>query len=533
MKLEDLLNRDKSCGLRVINRRADLSRDILSIESSETPDVSRYIMENSFLITTAMIYKDNQKALCHLIRELNDKNCAGLGIKLGRFIDSLADEVVDLADELGFPLILIPLHKTLGDIYHKLLWLLWNKESDDLLEATNIKRKWYDMVANGAGLERMMQTASKFLQKQLLLMDSFGRTIVKNAVAKGLRQHIKEYIVQNQENLHRYKTKWEMSALEVPLLIYPIRTLSGSGHYLIVLNNEGGQISDYIMEEFVFLLRMLIYTGIRTVFTEMKRRSELFEDLTGNASEEQRRKILERCSNTALQDSPDYEIIVGSFPDYVNIRFDENRFLAKEEKYILCFEHLCFILNKKFQGKVFLFPNIKQWHFIILYQNFSEDINSVLEEAATMFKNLYRERLVFIVGERIAKLTAISRVYEKLKEKIYFSGEDRYTEGLLVYRPISVLDLLGRISKEQSRLVCKEILKNLAYPSDAAESELRNTLKTYLECRGSLMDTADKLFLHRNTIRYRIKKCEQILGRSLQDANTCFELQLALILSDR
>jgi purine catabolism regulator len=54
------------------------------------------------------------------------------------------------------------------------------------------------------------------------------------------------------------------------------------------------------------------------------------------------------------------------------------------------------------------------------------------------------------------------------------------------------------------------------------------TLTVYLECGGNSVETAAKLFIHRNTLRYRIQRIEQILGRNLASMEERFSLWLAL-----
>jgi purine catabolism regulator len=41
--------------------------------------------------------------------------------------------------------------------------------------------------------------------------------------------------------------------------------------------------------------------------------------------------------------------------------------------------------------------------------------------------------------------------------------------------------------------------------------------------------TADRLFIHRNTVRYRLSQIEQLTGRSLDQTNDRVHLWLALL----
>ncbi|MDF2613720.1 MAG: regulator of polyketide synthase expression [Clostridia bacterium] len=54
------------------------------------------------------------------------------------------------------------------------------------------------------------------------------------------------------------------------------------------------------------------------------------------------------------------------------------------------------------------------------------------------------------------------------------------------------------------------------------------TLEMYLSENCNITTTAEKLFLHRNTLKYRLKKIEELLNCNLHNLNDCVELQTAL-----
>ncbi len=72
------------------------------------------------------------------------------------------------------------------------------------------------------------------------------------------------------------------------------------------------------------------------------------------------------------------------------------------------------------------------------------------------------------------------------------------------------------------------VLKPLLDYDDRNHSDLLKTLAAYLEANGSLLHTAEKLFVHRNTLKYRIQRIEKILGCSLEEPGVRFMLYFAL-----
>ncbi len=54
------------------------------------------------------------------------------------------------------------------------------------------------------------------------------------------------------------------------------------------------------------------------------------------------------------------------------------------------------------------------------------------------------------------------------------------------------------------------------------------TLQTYFESVGNVQRTADKLFLHLSTVRYRLKRIEEIAAIDLREEEDRLCMQLAL-----
>jgi purine catabolism regulator len=58
--------------------------------------------------------------------------------------------------------------------------------------------------------------------------------------------------------------------------------------------------------------------------------------------------------------------------------------------------------------------------------------------------------------------------------------------------------------------------------------ELLRTLETYFRHNGNISQAADALFIHRNTLIYRMERIAEITGLDLDNTETRLALQLAL-----
>ncbi|AGM31017.1 regulator of polyketide synthase expression [Mycobacteroides abscessus subsp. massiliense] len=98
-----------------------------------------------------------------------------------------------------------------------------------------------------------------------------------------------------------------------------------------------------------------------------------------------------------------------------------------------------------------------------------------------------------------------------------------YDIAALGLRSTVALDL------EVGELLRRRYLEPLSLASSAGE--LIATLRAYLACGLHVERTATKLFVHQNTVRYRIARFEELTGTSLGDTEVLLEVWWALELS--
>ena len=96
------------------------------------------------------------------------------------------------------------------------------------------------------------------------------------------------------------------------------------------------------------------------------------------------------------------------------------------------------------------------------------------------------------------------------------------------YGEVRLLSLLIADPDKAARFVRDELG---ALGSSAASTRvLRRTVRVYLDCHGSPQEAAGELQVAKNTVIYRVKRAEELLGRSVRDSQ--LELHAALRLAE-
>ena len=92
--------------------------------------------------------------------------------------------------------------------------------------------------------------------------------------------------------------------------------------------------------------------------------------------------------------------------------------------------------------------------------------------------------------------------------------------------------LLQATSRDDLEAFARGMLAPLVEHDRRQRADLIGTLRIYLEEDRVQRRAAARCFVHVNTIVYRIRRVEQLLGRSLDDPSTVFDLTLALRIVD-
>ena len=106
-----------------------------------------------------------------------------------------------------------------------------------------------------------------------------------------------------------------------------------------------------------------------------------------------------------------------------------------------------------------------------------------------------------------------------LKGKIFF------------YRDQGIYTLLSHV--DDTRILdtyVEEKLGKLLQADELNDGKLSETLENYLNCSCNAKKTAEEMFLHRNTLNYRLKKIREMLDCDLEKLDTCLELKLAFLI---
>ncbi|MFC0274919.1 PucR family transcriptional regulator [Metabacillus herbersteinensis] len=542
-KVEDLFIVDVLQEAKVIAGHVGLNRKVESIEISETPDVIDFLAENSLLLTTGYAFKDEPHALCDLISQINERPCAGIAIKLKRFIDKVPQEVIDLADLLEFPIIQIPESLTLGTVAHQLLSFIWDNQIEELFYATHVHKRFTNMMIKGYSLHSLIESLGSLLKCPVLLLDPIGdvtsfshhfRTENMKMVMENVEEHFKNDIDKYRQKSEHTIDIQNTHNIGIPIKMFQVKTMHPYPYLLIIFNPEKLPYpsSQLAIEQASTVISFTLLKNEAISENSRMLENNFFASLVdGNISTKQ--EIIHRGKQHGLIDNLKYVCIVCKIDDGNQSNSQKSTDIMNS-----FYDYLYKFLKKSFlkiDTKNIVF--MKDAYFVILMQsptNMDDPIKSSIEERLKEFQheaysNL-KISLSFGVGNFFSDLTYIPITYAEAVEAWKQGAELFQYKFINFYKTKQLKELIRLIPEKDLQKFYENTLRSLSYPKNKDEEDLVNTLFVYLDNNCEIAVTSRKLYVHRNTVKYRIAKCEDILNYSVHDSQNSLHLRIALLL---
>lgn len=132
------------------------------------------------------------------------------------------------------------------------------------------------------------------------------------------------------------------------------------------------------------------------------------------------------------------------------------------------------------------------------------------------------------IGNSYDSLSQIKKSYNEANLSLKCARFESKENTIISYEKIGVYGLLFSI-KDKSILeqYYFNTLGEVQKYDNLNDTELLKTLEVYLSGGCNVTTTADELFIHRNTLKYRTGKIEELLECDLHDFRTCERLQVA------
>lgn len=527
---------------RLIAGHEGLDRPIYYVDIMEVPDPDKYFRSGLLLVSSWYAIRNDEEAQCRLVKAAADVGAAGFALKVERYLGQVSQRVINLANQCKLPIIEIAKDVPYIEITHPLLTKIISNQAFRLEYYLKVHKLFRRVALEGGGYEAIAQTLYSLISNPVIICDAKGRLSACFLEGELDWSSFKTgMIILDETDIFylRYVDHYVHRSLgpdKDRFLVFPIRIEADTyGYWLVREINKVCTELDFIALENASTVAALEAAKRATVIeAEHHLRYDFIDDLIrGNLVSEEAAQA--RALALGWEFKPPVVVIVvdiDGFGAIVESKQDEEyaktvkaKMLAATQAVIASHSHSSIVISSSDSCiAVVSLPSSGRnkkngkWLFDLLIQ-LQVDLKTELDDISVSIaaSELYWKLLDVGLGVReAAELMEIGRI-------VFGPGQIATKDKIGTYR---LFYRWGQL--EGMKEFCQELLGPLIKDDAESCTDLVHTLRLYLENGTSVKKTAQSLFIHENTLRYRLRKIERITGLNLRSPSTYFKLMLAL-----
>lgn len=548
--VEDMLKLDIMKNCNMVAGFKGIRNTISRVNIMADPEILEWVHEGEFLLTTAYFFeKENDvKAQKELLEVCFNKKLAGIGIKISPYLESLPQEVIDLANELSLPIIDIHYSIPLADIMMSTFKEIFNKQASLLERIEHIHEKFMAVMMEGKGLDEIVKVVHENIKNPVILVMNFSNEIIEHLYDKDieirdelLREVNEFYAPHNIKNkLKRLdEDKVLINGRYVKRMIMPIIIRDHIyGHLFSWSTNMPlGGFDLAIIESASTTIGLSLLQELSVKEVEIRYRSEFFEDLI-SLDIKRKKKALDRARFFNLLGENQYLIEViscrmkwdnfedGNEEESINYIRDFVNTMVPSVEELMDYYNLEGLVSTKVNGMQ-----------ILMGFESEKPIKKRIEEFNIKLLEMFNKK-----SKNIEFKMGIGRVYSELENvnksfqdalRAVRIGKSITNKEIVEFDELGIFKILSQdFLNEELEDFYNTTLKPLVDYDKKKSTELVKTLEIYFKNTGNLTRISEQLFAHYNTVLYRINRINEITGMNLDDPNHRLNLEIALKIKD-
>lgn len=480
-------------GATLVAGERGASRRIRGVNVMEDADIVRWMRGGELLLTTGYTTRDDPAALARLVPALSERELAGLVLKLGLYIDAIPDDVVELADRLDFPLIGLPPQTMFDDILSEVLGTILNRQAVELERSNAIHMRLTQVAVDGGTFSDLAEAVSELVGRPVAIRGAQGHDL---AATDGIP-----------------------SEPDAPRVIRPIRA-GGAEHGAVIVWTGGVDVLPHelkTMEHAATVAAMAIAQERSVVLSEQRHRTLLLMQLVSRRSID-RAEVARWATAMGWDMERARAVVLVELGDGDGERLQvaghplEDR-LVRAGQDALGERAIVWALRSGLALLAEPRPSLGR---------VTRDLHAALRRAGPAL------RVAVAAGGVADEVDELSRSYEEAASTLALGRELRGEDFVLEHDELGVYRLLSRLPSDELRRHRAETIGPLLDYDRDHNGALVHTLEVFLRCEGNRVRAAKELFIHYNTLRYRLKQIDGFTGGLSGDATTRLNLELAL-----
>ncbi|RNB79616.1 PucR family transcriptional regulator [Brevibacillus fluminis] len=492
--VERLLQLPVFKGAKVMAGHAGLTNEIYYIDSMEMPDLTGWLRPNELILTTGYSFRHEPMMLCRLLDEMHRVGGSAVGIKTRRVLQEVPGEALQKSNLYNIPLFDIPLEVPFIDMTHTVMDKILQRQAYMLREVREVNQQFTNMVLN--------------------------RRTTELVVLVGHLLSCEAAVLNQDEEVESCTARFVSAAIVEKR---PIQVGSRVTGYLAITRAlaDSEHFEQMCLDHAITVLAIeFTIRQSQQLHREREQESFLVELFSGSAHQEDLLRY--RAKQLGIPAGTNQYVIVM-------------RIHSKGEEITKLYNHYLQRINKL--GAYARKGVIINDSLIVLCATAQSDAEKQKEEVSHLLAELTQKteeigthfQLSVGIGGTREQLADVPESCKEAQKAIAIGQHTLPKQEVIHFHEVLVEDLLLDVSDHPvlASLTSMLIEPVVAYDKEYG-TELFATLGAFLRSGGNTKRVAEELFIHRNSVLYRLERISEILQTDLNDAEVRFRLDVAM-----
>lgn len=531
---------------RVLAGREGLGRAVTSVNQMEVPDLVNWTKEGQLIVTTGYFIRNDVNEQRQLILDLSQKGSAGLAIKIRRFFQNIPQHMISLADELRFPLIEIPEEYNISDIMNELMKELLTIQTRQIERSHEIHDLFTEIPLKGGGLNRIAELLGELTGCGVTIADANGKLVSSYDVPEAECSVVELFKKQGAASPILLQNVIELIEPFAEVVFHLGQASGRQVTYPILADTKlYGTISvwyfpgEETLVDIVSIKHAATIAGLEflrfSALDEMRKRYEIdfFNDLL--SGQIQSRELLgRRGAIYGIQPQAYYRLLVVDIDNFTRIFLDD--FAGNDQRAQLLKKRLLGVVKKALQREAPKAIAVGQSDHVVVFLPIEPKTKETRAEREGIAAEI-REHITAQMGEIstsivIGPRTDVLSVHEGYSEIMTVldlcsrmgtkRGQTSHCEDYAVEK------MLATMHQQALRNLYRETAQLLEAADKKEGAQLVQTLETFFRCTMNHSLAARMLFIHRNTLSYRLERVREIADIDFENNGLLLKWQLGL-----
>jgi PucR family transcriptional regulator, purine catabolism regulatory protein len=505
-------------GLELASGEDGADAPVRWVHISELPDPTPWLSGGELLLTTGIQLGSDERQR-EFIKLLTGHHLAGLGLGTGFDHERLPQALLEEADRRGFPVFEVPYDMPFIALTEKAFTRLVNEQYEVLQRGIAIHKRLERLVLEERGLDEVVRALAAATGGAVLVLSARGEPIATKQFRRQMPPEALEQV--REEVVRRSEAAGADEAAEFApdhpeiagrSLVLPVSIRGrGAPQAWLVAARDAGGLGDFE--------RLILQQAVTVVALELMRQRAMRDTERRLAGDVLAEALTDRVSESelAVRLRP---FGVGAAAAVLIFSRHEGGGLTPAEG-----DLDRFLADAGVGGLV---ASREGLLCAVVDARDGVDPVSVAGRAREALEAEHGK--LRAAASRPAPVGSLRRSFHEARCALEASSlANGHSVPVASYRDLGAFQLLLSLQDDDAlRLYCDSVLGPLEDASGEYGDELIRSLEAFIEQNGQWEKAARELFCHRHTLRYRIRRVEQLTGRDLSSARDRIEFWLAL-----